>query len=127
MTRIRRRTDPQVAIARAEQRADSYDNAAPRRPINGHTADCPNREQGPMRRCAWCRAETLERGRQRINGQLVPDRSVLAIDQRPASNAQPGSPACVRVELRQCTTDGCYRPTDHPTGTCERCQEASNA
>lgn len=67
-----------TAVERAAARSDSYANAAPRRPLHGHTASCPNRLAGRMRRCGLCRAETLERAATVVNGVVLDGPSVLA-------------------------------------------------
>jgi hypothetical protein len=124
--------------ARAAARAESFDNAPPRRPLNGHTADCPNRLDGRMRQCGLCRAEALGQHGTVVNGVIVPERSALASGSRvvsdPARNIaqgrdqrrhlaavpdvhpdRPRHPEPEREpELRSCR--GCFAPT-----TAERC------
>lgn len=91
----------QAAIARAAARAEGYDNAAPRRAINGHTPDCPRRQEGWMRRCGWCLAEAAER---RVELE------------RQARQAAAAPPAPRQAEERQCPT--CFGPTTDPERHC---------
>ena len=118
----------QAATARAWARSESYDLAPRRRPLNGHHADCPNRLEGWMRRCPWCIAEARERGARAVNGIPVPATSALA----PAGpGMHPDGPTvpCVAAseptaprQERACDAAGCWRPTDHHTGRCDRCR-----
>lgn len=134
--KIRRRSDPAAAVAQAWARAESFDNAAPRRPMNGHTADCPNRLDGRMRQCGLCRAEAIGHRGTVINGVIVPERSALASgvhvvsdparniaqprDQRRHLAAVPDSVPNREPELRSCR--GCFTPTDNPDRLCPACQ-----
>jgi hypothetical protein len=125
MMRTRRRVDVAATIAQAAAHAETYDNPPPRRAINGHTANCPNRLDGPMRRCGWCRAEALERGQRVVNGTVVPATSVLAGGRPrracvavPPPALEPARPR--QAELRSCL--GCCSPTDHPSRHCPSCR-----
>lgn len=75
-------------------------HAPPRRPMFGHTPDCPNRLKGWMRRCGWCLAEAAER------------RVELERQARQAAAAPPPR----EPEERQCPT--CFGPTTDPEGHC---------
>jgi hypothetical protein len=112
----------EAAAHRAAEHAESFDNAAPRRPMHGHTADCPNRHQGPMRRCRFCRGEAL--GAVRVNGVPVDRPSVLAGGARSRSYERPTQPVASAPArpLTACTAQGCWRPTDDESGLCDRCQ-----
>lgn len=89
----------QEAIARAARHAEDWGStAAPRRPRNGHTADCPRQMDPRFRgvgRCGLCWAES--------NGQvpssLVPKEEVPQVS-----------------ELRSCRR--CFAPTTDPEGHC---------
>lgn len=116
-----------AAVQRTADHADSYDNAPPRRPMHGHTADCPQRHHGPLRRCRFCRAEALEH--HRVNGTPITQPSVLTGDARtapprrdPIRQPPPSPPRPAQPELRACRGDRCARPTDHPSRLCDRCQ-----
>jgi hypothetical protein len=110
--KTRRRTPAELAaeaVAHAEAHADAWgDNAAPRRPKLGHTADCPNNGR-PMRRCGLCRAEQL-------GAHGTRPAAVGAVAVRAYLNAQRDP----EPEERACTR--CYAPTVHPSGLCGRCQ-----
>lgn len=86
--------------ARVAERAEAFDNAPRRAPRHGHTADCPNRLDGWMRRCPWCIADAEVR------------RVELERQQRQAD----ATPATQEPELRACPT--CYSPTTDPEGHC---------
>lgn len=128
-TKPRRRVKPAQAAAEARARAqalaDRWDHAPPRRPLFGHGPDCPHRLAGPMRRCPWCRAEAL--AGPAINGIAVPATSALAPRQRRAHPDTPTQPSdaasgpTAPVE-RACAGPGCWRPTDHHSGLCDRCR-----
>lgn len=118
-----------AAVARAAAHAESYDSAPPRRPMNGHSGDCPNRYDGRMRRCSLCRAELLARDARVINGVVVPEASVLTGNgQRRLENRRDSTPGNmpspstvdagqrVDLELRACLR--CFYPTTDPEGHC---------
>ena len=124
------------AAARAAAHTETYANAAPRRPLNGHTADCPERDKGPVRRCRHCRAETL--GQHRVNGVPVPASSVLsssrvvsgaarnittAAEPQVTPRARIAAPSTVdrEPELRSCR--GCCAPTT--TDLCPKCENST--
>lgn len=81
-----------------------------RRPLNGHHADCPYPATDP-RHCVVCQG--IRKGR--------PDDPASPAAQA-LGHAQPGDPTPA-AELRACTR--CYRPTDHPSGHCDRCQNTA--
>lgn len=95
-----------AAVAHAQDRADSWGSPyPPRRPRNGHVADCPRWGDPNPCKCRHCRAERLEPVRRPTTA--------------PAGTASAGE----RLhELVACA--GCYTPTDHPTGRCPNCREA---
>lgn len=92
----------QSAVARAQQLADDWGrHGPPRRPRNGHTANCP-RWLEPVRwgrRCGLCWAEG--------NGCEKP---VIAITTTAATSVD------MPAELRACPR--CYRPTTSPEDHC---------
>lgn len=110
--KTRRRTPAELAAeatARAEAHADAWgDNAAPRRPKLGHTADCPDNGR-PMRRCGLCRAEALEAHGTRPAAGVV--QALIASHPDRPRHPVPEEHACPR----------CYRPTTSPD-LCDRCQ-----
>lgn len=115
--KTRRRTVAELAAeaaARAAAHADAWgDNAPPRRPKLGHTADCPDNGR-PMPRsgqCSHCRAEALEAHGTRPLAGVVR----ALIDSHPD---RPRHPEPDRVVERACVR--CYRPTT--TDLCDRCQ-----
>lgn len=118
-----------TAVARALAHAEDWGTtAAPRRPLNGHSGDCPNRLDGRMRRCSLCRAELIARDARVINGVVVSAESVLApassqvpkeevpqvraVNECPNNISAPVKPG----ELRACVR--CFYPTTDPEGHC---------
>lgn len=88
-----------AAVARAAAHAEDWGStAAPRRPRNGHGADCP-RQMDPRfrdaRRCGLCWAD----GNGAEPSSQVPEEEVPQVS-----------------ELRSCLT--CFAPTTDPEGHC---------
>ncbi|MER7002228.1 hypothetical protein ABT297_04155 [Dactylosporangium sp. NPDC000555] len=111
-TRARRALDG--LDARLQANVEDWGNhAPPRRPRLGHTADCPDNGRPMPRsgRCRFCRAEALG---------ADPARSAWPV--AAPTPARPSTAPERVAELRACTGPHCYRPTDHPSGLCDRCQ-----
>jgi hypothetical protein len=102
-----------AAVQRAGQHADSFDNAPPRRPLHGHTADCPNRLHGPARRCGPCRAEAL--------GHDNPLRRSQALWGTPTHPEVPTPPRTAPSDHHEAPLAACrrcYAPTTTPEEHC---------
>lgn len=111
------RRDPaqlaQAAIARAQALVDDWGrHGPPRRPRNGHTANCPNWAE-PARwhsRCGLCWAETQGRPEpSTVDTGARNGLNVGAEKGRPPANPQVS-------ELAACSR--CYAPTTDPEGHC---------
>jgi hypothetical protein len=118
----RRRTPAELAAeaaARASAHAEDWGTCAPpRRPRQGHTADCPDNGRPMPRsgRCRFCRAEALEAvGRRPLAGVVR-----ALIDSHPDRPRHPAPEPDPAPEERACVR--CYAPTVHPSGLCGRCQ-----
>jgi hypothetical protein len=90
-----------TARTRAAELADGWDHAAPRRPLNGHRADCPDRLTGPARHCRHCRADI-------IGAEPTPQIPLAPNPVTPTETPEPLVRACPR----------CFSPTTDPEGHC---------
>jgi hypothetical protein len=81
-------------------------HAPPRRPRNGHRADCPDQHLGHIRRCRHCIADVI--GRE--------PRDVKAIHELNEPRDFISAPVNTGPELRQCPR--CYSPTTEPERHC---------
>lgn len=102
------------AVERATGRAEDWgSNAAPRRPRNGHTADCPQQMEpiGRRGRCRFCWAQNHAR-EPSFQVQKQEDQQVRGVNE-PPNNI---SASVKAAELGACPR--CYYPTTDPERHC---------